>query len=276
MTAAGSGTRLGFGVPKALVEVNGQTILALALERLPQLDGLVISAPASHLEVFREIASQIRNLGHYSPEMFVEVVSGGDSRQGSVACALAALDERAAPVQDDDLVVVHDAARCLTPTAVFDRVFNALESGAEAVIPAQPVADTIKIATGDYVTQENLAITAKYGSDGQNPPSCVKDGSSNPNLSTSESAKKPEFVESTLDRARLRAVQTPQGFRLKSLLELHTNFAARAADESQAFGDDAGMAEEAGITVGIVPGDDLAFKITRPLDLQFATCLLTP
>jgi len=65
----------------------------------------------------------------------------------------------------------------------------------------------------------------------------------------------------------LRAVQTPQGFRRATLAAAH----ASAGDDHT---DDAGLAEQAGVRVDTVPGDDLAFKITRPFDLAVAEALL--
>jgi 2-C-methyl-D-erythritol 4-phosphate cytidylyltransferase len=74
-------------------------------------------------------------------------------------------------------------------------------------------------------------------------------------------------VAATVDRSMLRAVQTPQGFRRETLSAAH----ASAADDHT---DDAGLAEQAGVRVDTVPGDDLAFKITRPFDLVIAEALL--
>jgi 2-C-methyl-D-erythritol 4-phosphate cytidylyltransferase len=55
-----------------------------------------------------------------------------------VARALAALPAEV------DLVLVHDAARCLVPPAVVEAVVAALRAGAPAVVPVLPVGDTIK------------------------------------------------------------------------------------------------------------------------------------
>jgi 2-C-methyl-D-erythritol 4-phosphate cytidylyltransferase len=74
-------------------------------------------------------------------------------------------------------------------------------------------------------------------------------------------------VVGTVDRSVLRAVQTPQGFRRTILAAAH----ASAADEHT---DDAGMVEKLGVRVHTVPGDELAFKITRPVDLVVAEALL--
>ncbi len=74
-------------------------------------------------------------------------------------------------------------------------------------------------------------------------------------------------VTGTPDRARLRAVQTPQGFTAALLQRAH----ASAADAT----DDAGLVERLGVTVHTVPGDPRAFKITGPTDLALAEALLT-
>jgi 2-C-methyl-D-erythritol 4-phosphate cytidylyltransferase len=69
----------------------------------------------------------------------VTVVAGGAERGDSVAAGLAALSDRVG------IVLVHDAARCLTPADVFGRVVDAVRHGAVAVVPGVPVVDTIKV-----------------------------------------------------------------------------------------------------------------------------------
>ena len=72
-----------------------------------------------------------------------------------------------------------------------------------------------------------------------------------------------------VDRDRLRAVQTPQAFRRKLLLEAHE--AARAS--SLAGTDDASLVRSAGLPVELVPGSPWLFKLTTPEDLEFAEAL---
>jgi 2-C-methyl-D-erythritol 4-phosphate cytidylyltransferase len=74
----------------------------------------------------------------------------------------------------------------------------------------------------------------------------------------------PGRLGATVDRTRLLAVQTPQGFRKDVILAAH-----RRAAPGDAC-DDASLAEAIGATVVGVPGSELAFKITRPLDLVLA------
>ncbi len=77
----------------------------------------------------------------------------------------------------------------------------------------------------------------------------------------------PEPVVATPERARLRAVQTPQGFDRATLVRAHETVTADVTD-------DAGMVERLGETVVTVPGHEEAFKVTRPLDLVLAEAVL--
>jgi 2-C-methyl-D-erythritol 4-phosphate cytidylyltransferase len=65
-------------------------------------------------------------------------VAGGATRTESVAAGLVALHA------DDDVVLVHDAARCLAPSALYTRLVEAVRSGHPAVVPGLLVPDTIK------------------------------------------------------------------------------------------------------------------------------------
>jgi 2-C-methyl-D-erythritol 4-phosphate cytidylyltransferase len=74
------------------------------------------------------------------------VVPGGAQRQESVAAALAAVP------RDVPIVLVHDAARALTPPTLIEAVAAAVRAGRPAVIPVLPVVDTIKeVGPGEVV-----------------------------------------------------------------------------------------------------------------------------
>ncbi len=127
--AAGSGQRLGAGIAKAFVELAGQTILERAVDGLLAsgvVDRVVVAVPADHLD------RTIVLLGRRA-----HVVAGGAERPDTVRCALAA-------VGDPQYVIVHDAARPLTPAGQIQRIVAALQDGMRAVIPVVPVVDTIK------------------------------------------------------------------------------------------------------------------------------------
>lgn len=71
-----------------------------------------------------------------------------------------------------------------------------------------------------------------------------------------------------VDRSRLRAVQTPQGFSRAALVASHTEAAGAE------FTDDAAVCEAAGYEVVLVPGSREALKITEPLDLAVAEAIV--
>ena len=87
-------------------------------------------------------------------------------------------------------------------------------------------------------------------------------------------AGEPEPVVATPRRVRLRAVQTPQGFETGALVAAHRAGAERAADESLAASDDAGLVEACGGRVVVVAGDERSMKVTTPMDLALAELLL--
>ena len=74
-------------------------------------------------------------------------VAGGASRSASVRAGLAAVPTSAS------IVVVHDAARPLASSSLFDAVISAVVSGADAAVPALPVPDTVKRIDGDRVVE---------------------------------------------------------------------------------------------------------------------------
>ena len=158
----------------------------------------------------------------------VQVVTGGAERSDSVARGLRALPAGVG------VVLVHDAARALTPVDVFDRVAHAVHSGHAAVTPAIAVTDTIK--------QVRTGVTGI------------------------------ETVVATLDRSSLRAVQTPQGFLRETLERAHREVAGGGAREGRAAPatDDCGLVESHGGRVTVVEGSPRALKITTQHDLAVA------
>ncbi|GHJ34488.1 2-C-methyl-D-erythritol 4-phosphate cytidylyltransferase [Streptomyces sp. TS71-3] len=224
--AAGRGVRLGPGAPKALRVLSGVPMLvhaarALAASRAVQL--VVVVAPPDG-------APEVKSLldAHALPERAdVVVVPGGDTRQESVKLGLDVLPP------DIEIVLVHDAARPLVPVETVDAVIQAVREGAPAVVPALPLADTVK----------------EVGPCGPG---------------------EPEPVVATPERARLRAVQTPQGFRRTTLVRAHETVEVSGEGAT----DDAGMVERLGEPVVLVPGHEEAFKVTRPLDLVLAEAVL--
>jgi 2-C-methyl-D-erythritol 4-phosphate cytidylyltransferase len=130
--AAGAGVRLGPGRPKALRLLAGEPLLVHAVRRVataPSVRLIVVAAPAAEVDAVRALLSPI------AP---VVVVAGGAERQESVARALAAVPPEVA------IVLVHDAARALTPPELIESVAAAVRAGRPAVIPVLPLVDTVK------------------------------------------------------------------------------------------------------------------------------------
>jgi 2-C-methyl-D-erythritol 4-phosphate cytidylyltransferase len=130
--AAGLGVRLGPGGPKALRLLAGEPLLVHAVRRVaaaPSVRLIVVAAPAA------EVAAVQALLAPIAP---VLVVAGGAERQQSVAAALAVVPP------DVAIVLVHDAARALTPPELVESVAAAVRGGQPAVIPVLPVVDTVK------------------------------------------------------------------------------------------------------------------------------------
>ena len=208
--AAGSGERFGAPIPKALVQLNGRTLIEHAVLNLgPIATQIIVAAPVGFEAEFRKILGDA-----------VTVVTGGSTRTKSVKIAL----ESIAP--EIEFVLVHDAARPLASGELGNRVIDALAAGDVAVIPALSVSDTIK-----EVDAAN-------------------------------------YVVSTPNRERLRAVQTPQGFARETLVKAHMqNIEAT---------DDGALVEAMRGKVKLIEGENCALKITNPEDLASALKYLIP
>lgn len=147
--AAGRGERLGPGAPKALRTLGGQPLLVHAVRSLIAarcIDIVVVAAPADQVDDVRTMLE--------APSLDVTVVAGGDTRQESVARALLALPP------DVDVVLVHDAARALTPPELVAGVATAVRAGHRAVVPGLAVVDTLKQvdATGTVVATPDRSV----------------------------------------------------------------------------------------------------------------------
>jgi 2-C-methyl-D-erythritol 4-phosphate cytidylyltransferase len=149
--AAGSGERLAAGVPKAFYQLEGKTLVERAVDGLLEsgvVDTVVVAVPPGLADEAKLI------LGDRAT-----VVAGGVNRAESVSLALAALSG------NPDFVLVHDAARALTPSALIVRVVDALRGGHDAVVPALPLSDTIKTVDANAVvlgTPERAGLRAVH------------------------------------------------------------------------------------------------------------------
>ncbi|TFC07487.1 2-C-methyl-D-erythritol 4-phosphate cytidylyltransferase [Cryobacterium mannosilyticum] len=137
VVAAGSGSRLGHSEPKAFVPLAGRTLLERALLTvfgMREPAQVIVVAPENRLEAARVIAGAVA--GPLCDR--VDVIAGGPSRQDSVNRGLAVLRPGV------QTVLVHDAARALTPSALCDAVVDAVRATGNGIVPGLAVVDTIK------------------------------------------------------------------------------------------------------------------------------------
>jgi len=142
VVAAGSGTRLGHPEPKALVPLGDDTILGVALDAvfgMRDTPFVVVVAPADRVDEVRERCTPRAA----AASVDLVVVAGGLTRQESVARGIAELP------REIEVVLVHDAARPLAPSAVFDEVAAAVEARGRGIVPGLPVVDTVKRVDGE-------------------------------------------------------------------------------------------------------------------------------
>ena len=147
IAGAGLGNRLGAKLPKALIQIDGISLVERAFASLSSVvDEIVITAPEGFADEFRKIVGES-----------ARVITGGVLRSDSVKLALEALSPSV------EFVLVHDAARGLATSDLASRVLSELKGGEVAVIPALAVIDTIKeIDNSGYVrnTPERSSLRA--------------------------------------------------------------------------------------------------------------------
>ncbi|HEX4252435.1 MAG TPA: 2-C-methyl-D-erythritol 4-phosphate cytidylyltransferase [Pseudonocardia sp.] len=230
--AAGDGVRLGAGIPKALVCVGGVPLVVRAVRGLlasGSVDHVLVAVRDADLTVMRALFADGSGLFPAGEAARIEVVTGGADRASSVAAALWYGMRR---YPEAVTVLVHDAARALTPPALVSSLVAAVDGGAEAVIPVLPVADTVKevdVAGAVIGTADRSVLRA---------------------------AQTPQaFSVALLLRAYQHAGYGPDG---------------GVAGAAVVATDDAGLVERLGEPVRTLPGDPLAFKITTTWDLRIA------
>src|SRR5712692_1333186 len=134
LPAAGFGTRMGAEMPKQFLELDGVPVLIFTLRRLAACPAITDFVIATRGEEVDPMAARVANENLGRP---VRVVRGGDTRQDSVANALAEVPP------DADLILVHDAVRPLVTLGQIERVIAEALS-CDAAILGVPAMDTVK------------------------------------------------------------------------------------------------------------------------------------
>jgi 2-C-methyl-D-erythritol 4-phosphate cytidylyltransferase/2-C-methyl-D-erythritol 2,4-cyclodiphosphate synthase len=138
IVAAGAGLRAGQPIPKQFANWRGKPVLRHSVETLLKAIGgpIVVAIPDGCEDIVCDVLAGLEGW---------LAVSGGDTRQDSVAVALGVLE-----AFDPHWVMIHDAARPIITLAVLDRLRAALGVH-RAAIPVLPVADSLAQADGELM-----------------------------------------------------------------------------------------------------------------------------
>ena len=138
IVAAGQGLRAGQPVPKQFARWRGKPVVRHSAEALAAagVSPIVIAIPEGAEAIAAECLAGLPG---------IRLITGGGTRQESVRLGLEAL-AGSAPT----LVLIHDAARPVLPTAVIDRLVAALAVQPGA-IPVLPVVDSLTEADGELM-----------------------------------------------------------------------------------------------------------------------------
>lgn len=233
IVAAGRGSRFGASVPKQYVPINGQTLLQHSVARL---------ACSSHIDncllVISAEDSTARMLDFVLPVWFA---IGGAERWQSVQAGVAAIIEKGA--NDDDLILIHDAARPAVPCDDIEKVIQAAKLELYGAILATPVADTLK--------QSYTQSTAESKPIVENNQHC--------------------YAKRTIDRNGLWQSQTPQVFRIGQLRRM----LIYVAENNLNITDEANAFEHLDLPIRIITGSRQNIKLTYAADDILLSAILT-
>lgn len=142
LLAGGSGTRMGMKIPKQFAEVEGRPIIVhtmLALEKHPDVDGIVAVCISEWEKVLRQLAAE------HGINKLLDVVTGGKDRYESTRKGFEKLKDLA----DDDVVVVHDAVRPLVTDDVLTDVIDICKQYGNSMSAISCVDTVYEIDDGD-------------------------------------------------------------------------------------------------------------------------------
>jgi 2-C-methyl-D-erythritol 4-phosphate cytidylyltransferase len=142
--ASGTSTRFGAETPKQFLKVSGKTVLEHTLdvfERHFRVDEIIVVSALDKVLLTEEL---VNRAGY---RKVTRVLAGGDTRQRSSACGIAAIEG------DQHKVLVHDAVRPLLDHATIDRCLDALDRS-DAVDTTIPASDTVVRVSAEQTITE--------------------------------------------------------------------------------------------------------------------------
>jgi len=233
LPTAGSGLRLGGALPKQFQQLAGKPMLAYAVEafiKSPHIESIWLGVSPSFIE--HPLLNNLSNLFDEKKPIHI-LPTGGPTRQETVRNTLAAMLE--AGLNQQDWVLVHDAARPGITPDLIDKLVTAVNTERVGGLLAIPLADTLKQADLDSVIAGNIPHSEK-----------------------------------TIPREHLWQAQTPQMFGISALHEALVNAIRLEADIT----DEASAMELAGFQPLLIEGATRNFKVTHPADWDLMQLLL--
>jgi 2-C-methyl-D-erythritol 4-phosphate cytidylyltransferase len=255
IAAAGEGSRLRAGGPKALVPIAGRPMLCWSVDALARVVGvgeILVAAPPDAIEKFEALREAM------GQALWRATLPGGRTRTESVG--------RLVDAAVGDRVLVHDAARpCVEPSWV--RALLVELGAAPAGVPALPVRDTLKRGEGRSSGEGTRGGPPGPSADGE---AGGLPGGSTGGLPGGSADGAHRFIAGTLSREGLFTVQTPQIFDAALLRRAHAHARERTLDAT----DDAALVEALGERVRLLAGDPANVKVTEPADVDLAEWIL--
>lgn len=159
--AGGKGKRSGTETPKQYLKFHGKELIVYTLEVFQKnnlVDEIIISAEKEYFPLLNEIKRKF-NLTKISM-----IVEGGEERQDSVYNALKAIKTEGASSDDyarlnDDLILVHDAARPLLPDNILTKAINTAKEKGNALVCLKARDTLLK---GDQLVSEYIDRSEMY------------------------------------------------------------------------------------------------------------------
>ena len=155
LAAGGSGVRMNITTNKVLIPLLGQSVLLRSIRLFNHLiDGMILVCRHEDLYAMQAEADRA------DVSFPITLVSGGATRQASVFIGLHAIQE-CLQADPEDLVLIHDAARCLTPSLLIEKLINSCKTNGSCV-PGIPAVNTIKICDKNGIVEKTPVRSSLY------------------------------------------------------------------------------------------------------------------
>ena len=215
--SGGVGSRMKSDIPKQYIEINNRPIISYCLEVFFKMDVIDAVVVVVANEWQRYVENTARKLQSGKPIWYAP---SGETRQYSIFNGLKESEKHG--VKDNDIVIIHDAARPLVSQELVLSCLNGCDDF-DGVLPVIPVKDTI------YQSSDGV------------------------------------HIDCLLKRSELFAGQAPEAFRFGKYLKIHQDM---SRDELLKINGSTEIAYKGQMSVKLIRGDEMNFKITTPEDLS--------